>query len=209
MVCGSMLSRLAEDARQGPACKQVGRAKLHGTGDGAGTKEEGVMQAQAGFGQRDAMAPRPLAELLQCPPVTGSLLNCSAQCVDYDSGVIVFRQSEVCLGLYVLVAGQFLRRTERLETRLTLGISRAGELVELAAVLGDGRHTYTLSAQTSGSVLLLPMESLVEAFSEYPPLRMQLLEELAREVSRGYMASSQSRILRTRQRSSGANLSEA
>jgi len=56
---------------------------------------------------------------------------------------------------------------------------------------------------------LLPMESLVEAFSEYPPLRMQLLEELAREVSRGYMASSQSRILRTRQRSSGANLSEA
>jgi CRP-like cAMP-binding protein len=109
----------------------------------------------------------------------------------------------------VLVAGQFLRRTERLETRLTLGISRAGELVELAAVLGDGRHTYTLSAQTSGSVLLLPMESLVEAFSEYPPLRMQLLEELAREVSRGYMASSQSRILRTRQRSSGANLSEA
>jgi CRP-like cAMP-binding protein len=167
------------------------------------------MQAQAGFGQRDAMAPRPLAELLQCPPVTGSLLNCSAQCVDYDSGVIVFRQSEVCLGLYVLVAGQFLRRTERLETRLTLGISRAGELVELAAVLGDGRHTYTLSAQTSGSVLLLPMESLVEAFSEYPPLRMQLLEELAREVSRGYMASSQSRILRTRQRSSGANLSEA
>jgi CRP-like cAMP-binding protein len=171
-------------------------------------KEEGVMQTQAGFGQRDAMAPRPLAELLQCPPATGSLLNGSSQCVDYDSGAIVFRQSDVCLGLYVLVAGQFLRRTERLQTRLTLGTARAGELVELAAVLGDGRHTYTLSAQTNGSVLLLPMAALVEAFREYPPLRMQLLEELAREVSRGYIASSQNRILRTRQRSSGASLSQ-
>ena len=30
------------------------------------------------------------------------------------------------------------------------GPVRAGELVELAAALGDGRHTYTLTAQTSG-----------------------------------------------------------
>jgi CRP-like cAMP-binding protein len=153
------------------------------------------------------MAPRPLAELLQCPAATGSLLNRSARCVDYDCGAIVFRQSELCLGLYLLVAGQYLRRTERLETRLTLGTSRAGELVELGAVLGDGRHTYTLSAQTAGSVLLLPTEALVEAFRQHPPLRMQLLEELAREVSRGYVASSQNRILRTRQRSAGASLS--
>jgi CRP-like cAMP-binding protein len=163
------------------------------------------MQAEAGFGRKDAMAPRPLAELLQCPPAIGSLLNGSAHCVDYETGAVVFRQSEMCLGLYVLAAGQFLRRTERKETRLMLGTSRAGELVELAAVLGDKRHTYTLSAQTQGSVLLLPIEALNQAFSEYPLLRMRLLEELAREVSRAYFVSSQNRILRTRQRSSGTS----
>jgi hypothetical protein len=97
----------------------------------------------------------------------------------------------------VVVSGQFLRRTERLETRLMLGPARAGDLVELAAALGDGHHTYTLSAQTAGSVLLLPMEALNQAFQSYPPLRMQLLEELAREVSRAYNACCMNRTVRT------------
>ena len=164
------------------------------------------MQAEANFGRNHGMAPRPLAELLQCPPATVSLLNGLTQCIDLEPGTVVFRQSEICQGLYVLVSGQYLRRTERLETRLTLGTSRAGELVELAAALGDKRHTYTLSAHTPVSVLLVPMEALNQAFKDYPPLRMHLLEELAREVSRGYIASCQNRILRTRQRSAGAAL---
>jgi CRP-like cAMP-binding protein len=73
-------------------------------------------------------------------------------------------------------------------------------LVELAATLGDGHHTYTLTAQTPGSVLLLPMEALSQAFQNYPPLRMQLLEELAREVSRAYNSCCQSRSTRSRRR---------
>ena len=75
---------------------------------------------------------------------------------------------------------------------------RAGELVELGAVLGNGVHTYTLSAQTSGLVLLLPIEVMNQAFEAYPPMRMRLLEELAREVSRGYDAGCQSRKPKTR-----------
>jgi CRP-like cAMP-binding protein len=85
-----------------------------------------------------------------------------------------------------VVTGQFLRRAERLETRLTLGPVHAGDLVELAAALGDRQHTYTLAAQTAGTVLMLPMDALYQAFQSYPPLRMRLLEELAREVSRAY-----------------------
>jgi CRP-like cAMP-binding protein len=190
------------------AVSRVTEAGRGRTADGAaGTEEEGVMYGQASFGPRDGMAQRPLAELLQCPPAIGSLLNGSTQCLNFEAGMVVFRQSEACRGLYVLVSGQFLRRTERLEARITLGISRAGELVELAAALGDKRHTYALTAQTQGSVLLLPIEALQEAFMEFPPLRMQLLEELAREVSRGYVASCQNRILRTRRRSAGASLS--
>jgi CRP-like cAMP-binding protein len=150
----------------------------------------------------DAVTAHPLAELLQCPPATGSLLNGSAQCIDFDAGEIVFRQSGVCRGLYVVVSGQFLRRAERLETRLTLGPARTGDLVELAAALGDGHHTYTLVAQTPGSVLLLPMEALSQAFENHPPLRMQLLEELAREVSRAYNACCLNRSGKTRRRSS-------
>ncbi len=160
------------------------------------------MQPEARSRRMDAVAAHPLAELLQCPQATGSLLNGSAQCIDFDAGYIVFRQSGVCRGLYVVVSGQFLRRAERLETRLTLGPARTGDLVELAAVLGDGHHTYTLVAQTPGSVLLLPMEALSQAFEKYPPLRMQLLEELAREVSRAYNACCLNRTGKARRRSS-------
>ncbi|HXR39477.1 MAG TPA: cyclic nucleotide-binding domain-containing protein [Terracidiphilus sp.] len=162
------------------------------------------MQPEARSGRLAAVQAHPLAELLECPPETGKLLNAAACCFDVDAGQVVFRQSGVCQGLYVLVSGQFLRRTERLDTRLTLGLARAGDLVELAAALGDGHHTYTLSAQTAGSALLLPMEALNQAFEDYPQLRMQLLEELAREVSRGYDASCQNRAPKTRRRSSRA-----
>jgi CRP-like cAMP-binding protein len=164
------------------------------------------MQPEARSRRMDAVAAHPLAELLQCPPATGSLLNGAAQCIDFDAGEIVFRQSGVCRGLYVVVSGQFLRRAERLETRLTLGPARTGDLVELAAALGDGHHTYTLVAQTPGSVLLLPMEALSQAFEKYPPLRMQLLEELAREVSRAYNVCCLNRAGKTRRRSSSAAL---
>jgi CRP-like cAMP-binding protein len=134
----------------------------------------------------EAVRAHPVAELLECPPAIGLLLNHAAQCLSFEAGEVVFRQSSICRGLYLVITGQFLRRTERLETRLTLGPARAGDLVELAAALGDGLHTYTLAAQTSGSVLILPMEALNQAFQSFPPLRMRLLEELAREVSRAY-----------------------
>jgi CRP-like cAMP-binding protein len=167
------------------------------------------MQPEARSERTAAAQARPLAELLQCPPAAGELLNGAAQCMDVGVGEIVFRQSDACRGLYVVISGQYLRRTERLETRLTLGMARAGDLLELAAVLGDGQHTYTLSAQMDGSVLLLPMEALKRAFEAYPRLRMQLLEELAREVSRGYDASCQNRAPRVQRRSAGAQEGKA
>jgi CRP-like cAMP-binding protein len=104
----------------------------------------------------------------------------------------------------VVVSGEFLRRTERLEARLTLGSARPGDLLELAAALGDGHHTYTLSALTDGSVLMLPIEALNQAFQSYPPLRMRLLEELAREVSRAYNVCCMSRTVKTRRKSGAA-----
>ena len=158
------------------------------------------MQTEARFGRTDAIAPRPLAELLQCPPPVVALLNSAAQCLNFDTGETVFRQAGNCRGLYLISAGQFQRRTERIETRLTLGPVRAGDLLELAAALGDHRHTCTLVALTPGSVLMLPIEELDRAFRLYPPLRMQLLEELAREVSRAYVACSAARSSGARRR---------
>jgi CRP-like cAMP-binding protein len=146
----------------------------------------------------DAVAARPLAELLACPPETGDLLAASAKSIEFDSSEVVFHQSGICLGLYVVVAGLWMRRAERLEKRLNLGPARTGDLVELSAALGDGRHTYTLTAQTPGSLLLLPREALDRAFESYPPLRMRLLEELAREVSRGYFVSCMNRASKYR-----------
>lgn len=146
------------------------------------------MQSEAASKRTGAVAAHPLAELLACPPATSSLLTASAQSIDFDAGQTIFRQSGACEGLYLVVSGQLLRRAERLETRLTLGAARPGDLVELAAALGDCRHTYSLIAQTAGSLLLLPLSALQQAFQAYPPLRMRLLEELAREVSRAYHA---------------------
>jgi len=158
------------------------------------------MQAGARSGRTEAVGAHPLAELLACPPATGNLLNSTAQSIEYDAGETVFRQLGLCKGLYVIIAGTFLRKANRLNAHVTLGPARPGDVVELAAALGSDCHTYTLSAQSSGTVLLLPMEALESAFESYPPLRMQLLEELAREVSRAYQVCSFSRILPVRRR---------
>ena len=162
------------------------------------------MHSEARAGRSDAIAPRPLTELLECPAPVAALLNSAAQSMNYEAGDSVFRQSGECRGLYLIVSGQFQRRTERVETRLTLGTARAGDLLELSAALGDPRHTYTLVAVTSGSVLMLPVEALERAFAAHPPLRMHLLEELAREVSRAYAACSTARISAARRRSPAA-----
>ncbi len=157
------------------------------------------MDAKAQSAKLDAVAARPLAELLDCPPAAGSLLSGSTETIIVEAGNTVFRQGDACRGLYLVVSGTFLRRIQRMNARLALGAVRAGDLVELAAALGDGIHTYTLSGQTSGALLVLPIEDLHRAFQAYPPLRMRLLEELAREVSRAYLAGSIARpVLRQR-----------
>jgi CRP-like cAMP-binding protein len=103
-----------------------------------------------------------------------------------------------------VVSGRFLRKTARMQTNMTLGPVRPGDMVELAAVLGDGTHTYTLTAQSSGSVLRISIDALREVFNQYAPLRMRLLEELAREVSRAYIASCLSRGTHARRKAQPA-----
>lgn len=130
----------------------------------------------------------PLTQLLECPPETSLLLGRSVRTLQFEEGDYVFRQDEPCAGLYLIVTGSYTRKVERMGMRMVLSTGSPGELVELAAALGDKRHTYTLMAKTAGSALILPIEALEKAFQQYPPLRMHLLEELAREVSRAYGA---------------------
>jgi len=158
------------------------------------------MQSEVRSKRLEAVSTHPLAELLACPPATSSLLNASAQTISFSSGETIFSQSGTCKGLYLVVSGQLLRRAERLSMRVTLGMARSGDLVELAAALGDRVHTYTLVAQTPGSVLLLPIDALHQAFQSHPPLRMRLLEELAREVSRAYHLCTLTSLSRIRRR---------
>jgi hypothetical protein len=170
-------------AREG---RQVDFISTHrGIGHRVVAKEDVTLESEAKFGRMEAVAAHPLAELLECPPATGALLNGASKCIEFDAGEVVFRQSEICKGLYVVVSGQFQRRAERLETTLALG---------------DAHHTYTLRAQTPGMVLLLPIDVLRQAFESYPSMRMRLLEELAREVSRAYFACCRSREMQTRRR---------
>jgi CRP-like cAMP-binding protein len=157
------------------------------------------MQSEAKPESRGATSP-PLAELLACPAAIADLLSASAENIAFGNGETIFHQGAACRGLYVIVSGQLQRRADRSEARLVLGAIHAGDLVELAAALGDGRHTYTLTAQTGGWLMMLPKESLQQAFDLYPPLRMQLLEELGREVSRAYFSSCAARTAESRRR---------
>jgi CRP-like cAMP-binding protein len=204
MKFGLPQTRITKRARPQAAGRPVAASPRRGTAARAETEEEVNLQREAKSGRMEAVRAHPVAELLECPPSIGLLLNRSAQCLSFEAGEVVFRQSGLCRGLYLVITGQFLRRAERLETRLTLGPARAGDLVELAAALGDKHHTYTLAAQTAGSVLMLPIEALNQAFQGFPPLRMRLLEELAREVSRAYNTCCFSRVARPRRASSAA-----
>jgi CRP-like cAMP-binding protein len=162
------------------------------------------MHSEARSKRLEAVSTHPLSELLACPPSISGLLTASAQAISYGAGDAVFSQSGPCRGLYLVVSGQFQRRAERLSMRLTLGMARSGDLVELAAALGDRVHTYTLVAQTAGSVLLLPIDALHQVFESYPLLRMRLLEELAREVSRAYHLCTLTNLTRVRRRTANS-----
>jgi CRP-like cAMP-binding protein len=206
MVFGSSHVRRIKRAHHGPVrIPEAGtaRSKNERRQEKMG---EVMMEAEAISVRMGSVAAHPLSELLACPADAGDLLNGSGQCIDIAEGDAVFRQGDVSKGLYVVMSGLFVRKAERLKTRLTLGPARTGDLVELAAALGDGRHTYTLSAQSAGSVLMLPIEALNRAFGKYPPLRMKLLEELAREVSRAYLSCCMTRPVHTRRRADAAEL---
>ena len=131
---------------------------------------------------------RPLAEVLSCSGATEALLCSAGEARPFACGETIFRQGEHGRGLYVVVSGCLLRRASRNGVRVDLGRVRQGELVELAASLGDGVHTYTLTAETDGILLHLPPAALEQALERDAALRMRLLEELAREVSRAYTA---------------------
>jgi CRP-like cAMP-binding protein len=164
-----------------------GAALKHGvSGVGAKTAADRTKLAESLFRRIEAVHAHSVTDLLECPPATRSLLNASARSLSFLAGEVVFRQSEPCRGLYLVLSGQFLRQTGQLQRRLALTPACAGEMVELAAALGDGHHAYTMAAQTAGSLLLLPIEALKQALDSFPQLRLRLLEELAREVSRAY-----------------------
>jgi CRP-like cAMP-binding protein len=153
-------------------------------------EEIGMQQPGSGYSQATA---RPVAELLACPREVSDLLSASARTVPFTRGDFIFHQGDACAGLYVVADGRLLRRSEQGKVRILLGVVRPGELVELAAALGAPLHTYSLVGQGSGLLVLLPLQHLNRAFEACPALRMQLLEELAREVSRAYYATSVAR----------------
>lgn len=157
----------------------------------------------------EAVAPRPLAELLSCPAGIECHLGEATERRHYAAGEAVFTQDAPCEGLYLLLAGEFVRTTERLGQKIQLQPMHAGDLVELAAVLGSGRHTYSLIAHSPAAALVLPATALSSAFQAHPPLRMRLLEELGREVARAYTTLTLNRGLKTRRSRHGAAIGSA
>jgi CRP-like cAMP-binding protein len=146
----------------------------------------------------DAVAPRPLAELLACPATIQANLGAATERRNFEAGQAIFQQGEASRGLYLLLAGDFHRFSMRLGQKILLQPLHPGDLVELSAVLGDGHHTYTLIAHSPVSALVLPISALNLAFQQHPPLRMKLLEELGREVARAYTTLTLNRGMKAR-----------
>lgn len=162
------------------------------------------MQFLPEFDRTQAACGRPLVAALEQTISLEELFRRSAVSIDCTPGEVLFRQRESSKGLYALLSGSFLRKAERRESCLDLGPAANGDLLELAAVLGDGRHTYTLVAETAAAALLLPNEALGEAFQLHPWLRMQLLAALAREVSLAYNFCAMNRPVRGQRAASRA-----
>lgn len=141
---------------------------------------------------------QPLNLLLSCPSEIEQRLGSVTVRRNYTDGEVLFEQNTPCDGLYLILAGEFSRATDRWETHLSLAPLHAGDLVELAAILGEGKHSSTVVATAPSAALVFPRSALEEAFAAYPPLRMHLLEELGREVSRAYTMLSFGRGVRTR-----------
>ena len=120
---------------------------------------------------------RPLSELLACPGPIADQLGRSALRKEFSAGEMIFLQNSESEGLYLLLAGEFYRTADRRDRRLTLPALHTGDLAELAAVLGESGHTYSLLAAVPSACLLFPRPALMQAFGEYPPLRMRLLKE--------------------------------
>lgn len=149
--------------------------------------------------------PQPLTFLFECPKEVEKKLGAATERRSFVDGQVLFEQNQACDGLYLILAGEFARATDRWGTRLSLSPLHAGDLVELAAILGDGQYTSTVTATSSAAVMVFPRTALEEAFAAFPPLRMRLLEELGREVSRAYAIVSFGRGLRTRRSRKGSS----
>ena len=94
------------------------------------------MQMTAQQSQQNIVAAHPLTQLLECPPETSLQLGRSVRTLQFEEGDAIFRQDAPCAGLYLLVSGNFLRRVERMGTRLTLAPGSPGDLS------GVGGHTW-------------------------------------------------------------------
>src|ERR1035437_3745459 len=66
----------------------------------AQTEGEVAMQREAKSRQMEAVKAHPVAELLECPPAIGLLLNRAAQCLSFEAGEVVFPQSGICPGIW-------------------------------------------------------------------------------------------------------------
>jgi hypothetical protein len=143
MESGSSQIRSTKSRSPGTGGRQVeGRSRIRWYRTAGREKGDGTMQPEARSLRLDAVQAHPLAELLECPPRDREPAERLGAVHRFRCGDVVFRQRTPARGSTLWFQGSFCARTERLDTRLTLGPARAGDLVELAAALGDGPHLH-------------------------------------------------------------------
>jgi CRP/FNR family transcriptional regulator, cyclic AMP receptor protein len=101
-----------------------------------------------------------------------------AEEVDLPAGRVLFSQGDSASELFIVVSGQV--RVER--DGATLAMRGPGEFFGEIALVSEGTRTATATCETDCRLLVLVRRDFHSLMDEFPELKMQVLETLARRV---------------------------
>jgi CRP-like cAMP-binding protein len=118
----------------------------------------------------------------EAPPELCEALEQIGKCLRVSSGIILFRQGQRNLGVYVVMSGRFALSAGDDPYRVTR-IAQKGSLLGLPATIRHKPYSLTAEAVTDSVVCLVSPERFRNLLSENTTLGFVVLTMLADEVS--------------------------
>jgi len=99
----------------------------------------------------------------------------------------LFRQSEPCKGIFVVLRGNVALFTANSSGQpIQLGCAREGSVIGLCETIGGGAYQTTALADTDVTAHFIPTEDVLSLMSDDPATGMQVLQMLVGDATRLY-----------------------